>query len=1175
MGRERELEVLESFLKAAVEGKGKTIFVSGEAGSGKTKLVCEFLGSATKKGVTVLAGWCLSDAAVPYFPFIEAFDAYFASGEEPLPSLQQSFGGIGESTHTGVAGRELATWLSGTRMFEKTGRVEPLSPQVWKDQAFDRVAKTLLTISGERPLILFLEDMHWADSASLALLHYISRVVNGSERILILATFRSEEVTADAEGRPHRLEEEMRVMSREDLYSEIKLPNLSQTHVSMIAQNMMGGSVQPELVEKIAKEGNGNALFLVESLRMLVEQSGLVQENNEWRLAVDDFGIPSKIRDIILRRLAVLKYSQRRVLDAASVIGEKFNVELLAAVLNQDSLDVLDTLNFIAQSTAIVTDEGALFKFDHARSREVLYDALSSSLKTGYHARVAEKLESGAKSPKLPFADLAYHYTQAGNDEKALKYSLEAGQEALARFSNEEAIKSFQYVVDKVADNGSNIAQKTAALEGLGDALYAGNNFRQAREAFEQLAQLQKNAAKLRALRKAIVATFYEINPPKIKELTRQAEENASADRVEAARVLSHKARINAVQGEYVDCYPLLQEAISVYEEEYCLSDAAWDLFAMSNVHVWSGELEKGVASALRSIALSDELGDIHARLEAYLYAGHCFAYCGFVDEAQKFYRKLVEIDNTFKANDYVRLVPAIMTQGIILLLENLRKDLSPGKLAETKTLGLKVLSYCNKSDSVYQRSIGSVYAFLAGISILEGNIDIGEEYYKKLMNLPPGMRANVVYVNPMSAIYFASKNRFDEANESIEKLLNFEKRLMPSPGLEASVKGWGAWVLEKEGRLEESRRMLQESQRLIDGAQKKFAHFEIYPGLMTFIHPEVDQLFELRLDVVNASTREGSILWIENLLVPSLKIVGVSPNCVLKGGRVRFKDNKMGRFSVKTVRLTVTAANSESFILAPAVTYMDDLGQTKTRSNRTFRINVQPKLKKAQVVGKIATGFDELDRLLYGGIPEGYAIALTASSSDELAGLIEQYVEASAKNGQITYYLTDELRKGEGLAKDFPSNFRLFVCSPRADSMANDLPNVFMLKGVEDLTAIDSALTKASRQLITSGASSRLICIEITSDVLLRHHAVNTKKWLSGLIQDLKSNGFTILATVDPQMLPPEELQAILSIFDGEIRITEKETPEGTKQVLKIKKLINQKYSATEITLNKEISTN
>ncbi len=210
---------------------------------------------------------------------------------------------------------------------------------------------------------------------------------------MLLATFRSEELTADAEGHPHPLAETMRLMRREELFTEIRLSSLSQENVSKIAESMIGGTLQPKLAEKLTNESKGNPLFVVESLRMLHERKSLIQEDDEWRLAVDELGIPSKIKDIILRRLACLKYAQRRVLDAASVIGEKFDVDLLSAVLGQDSLELLETLNIIAQSTSLVSVEGNFYHFYHAKFQEALYDEVSTPLKRGYHARIAEKLE--------------------------------------------------------------------------------------------------------------------------------------------------------------------------------------------------------------------------------------------------------------------------------------------------------------------------------------------------------------------------------------------------------------------------------------------------------------------------------------------------------------------------------------------------------------------------------------------------------------------------------------------------------------------------------------------------------------------------------------------------------------------------------------------------------------
>jgi hypothetical protein len=136
---------------------------------------------------------------------------------------------------------------------------------------------------------------------------------------------------------------------------------------------------------------------------------------------------------------------------------------------------------------------------------------------------------------------------------------------------------------------------------------------------------------------------------------------------------------------------------------------------------------------------------------------------------------------------------------------------------------------------------------------------------------------------------------------------------------------------------------------------------------------------------------------------------------------------------------------------------------------------------------------------------------------------------------------------------------------------MIQDRPNVFKIKGVENLTDIDIALVKSFRSLNASQSGPRRACITIISDVLLQHHAVTTRKWLGGLLPDLKSRGFTTLAVVNPEMHPPEEVQAILGLFEGEIRITEKDTSEGLAKILRIRKMYNQRYLENELMLKRE----
>ena len=306
----------------------------------------------------------------------------------------------------------------------------------------------------------------------MGLLHYISRAIT-SERILVIATFRSEELNPLAEGQVHPLIETLRLMGREDLFKEIKLADLDQNDVGRVAESMLGGSVDPEFIGKLAKESRGNPLFIIESLKLLSEHGSLIHEHDQWRVSVDKLDVPMKVKDIILRRVSALKSDQRRVLDVASVVGDVFDPELLGTVLNQDSLQVLETLNAISQSNSLVCCEKNYFRFDHAKSREVLYEEIRLPLRIGYHSRIAEKIESRDQILKnVHVSDLAFHYTQAGNLEKAIKYSLLAGKEALAGFSNAEALKHFSYILQAISENSEYKNERETALEGLAESYF-------------------------------------------------------------------------------------------------------------------------------------------------------------------------------------------------------------------------------------------------------------------------------------------------------------------------------------------------------------------------------------------------------------------------------------------------------------------------------------------------------------------------------------------------------------------------------------------------------------------------------------------------------------------------------------------------------------------------------
>jgi tetratricopeptide (TPR) repeat protein len=908
VGRKRELEELNRYLKLASEGNGTTVFVSAEAGIGKTRLVNEFLGSACQqKDIIVLAGWCLFNAGIPYFPFIEAFTSYYSSLDDK--SEKEQF--------------ELNSWLKGSPNPILAGKLEYLSPQALKDQTFFSVAKTIRTIASQNLVILFIEDIHWADSASLALLHYLARAIRGSERVLVLATFRSEELTHDLEGYPHQLVETLALMRREDLFDQINLPNLDPVCITKIAESMLGGTLQQALAEKISVKSEGNPLFVVDSLRMLHEQEHLVQENNEWRLTVEEIEIPSRIRNVILQRLACLNSVQRRILDAASVIGDEFEVGLLSTVVDQDSLDVLETLNAIAQFTSIICVDEDRFRFDHTRSREIIYEAIAKPLRQGYHNRVAAKLEA-LKSTTIPLSCLAYHYAHSGNKEKAVKYALASGQDELTKWSNAQAIKHFKYTLDNLPEG--QIEQRITALEGLGDAYVANNMFKEGTRTFEELGDTaETRVAKLRGFRKAIQSAYQMWDPDKMLELVKKAEPYATANRLENARVLNYRSRALLLQSKpYIED---LENALQVFEEEYSLWDVAWALMNVGNFHAEQGKDHEGLAEALRSLALFDEIADFRSKMELLFVAGFDFILCMLYKEALDVYEKMIEMNESMKMGDYLHTCLAYSWSGALfsLHMDDLEKGLS---------YNLMALELSKKTDSFRAKEI--VYSNLTREYALLGDVEHAEEYYKKLLELRSG-KLNGPYGEFARAVFLVTKGQWRAIEELRERL-----KISHIRGWSRAADRYYIWMLERQGRFEEAIAQREENNKKLRKIEKRFEHANVRASLMVRRKVVVGEEFEMRFDIVNVGRKSCKVLKIEGAVPSELAVIGLPSFCSLQNGSLSLEDKVLAPFSVETIKLKLKSIKANNYNILSEAFFIDDLGEIKASKLNSITITAK-----------------------------------------------------------------------------------------------------------------------------------------------------------------------------------------------------------------------------------------
>ena len=356
----------------------------------------------------------------------------------------------------------------------------------------------------------------------------------------------------------------------------------------------------------------------------------------------------------------------------------------------------------------------------------------------------------------------------------------------------------------------------------------------------------------------------------------------------------------------------------------------------------------------------------------------------------------------------------------------------------------------------------------------------------------------------------------------------------------------------------------------------ERFEHADIQASLNVNMRDvKAGEDLIMGIDLVNAGRGYALLVKIEEIAPEDFQVTKAPESYRIERLCLDMSGKLLGPLKTEEIRLTLKPMTKGVFVIKPRILYLDETGRYKFHEPEPVTVTV----KEPEINGwtayyhddYIATGYADLDKLLCGGIPPNYAVMLTSPSFDERDLIVKRFLEVGAKKGEVTFYVTIDPGIEKTLAEEFPSSFYLFVCNSQANAIVKSSPNVFKLKGVENLTDINIALTSAIRKLGSTQKGRRRICIGLVSDVLLQHHVVQTRRWLAALIPELRSVGFTILATFDPEMHAPQEVRAILDLFEGEINIHEKEPGKGSGKYLKIKKLSNQKYLEKELLLRKE----
>jgi DNA-binding SARP family transcriptional activator/tetratricopeptide (TPR) repeat protein len=380
-GRRKELERLQQKLDAARSGIGGLTFLVGEPGIGKTRLLEEFTAWAGAAGARVLFGRCFEgDFALPFGPFSEAIssDAKSCDAER----LREDLGSFGAVVAKIVP--ELRERFPGLP------QPAALTPEEERFRLLDAVAQVLWAFARRAPLVLVLDDLHWADGATLALLRHLARFLQ-RHRVLIVGAYRDAELGCQA-----ALADTVVALRREVEFERIGLSGLPREAVAELLDRIAPHEVPANVAEVIAAETAGNPFFLREILLHLLEEGKL--ERADGRLtshfSIEQMGIPESLREVSRRRLARLSKDANRLLSAASGCSGDFRVDVAAGVAGLDEDAALNALDDALEARLVrPTGPADVYEFTHALIRHSVYNELSPSRQMRLHRRLAEVME--------------------------------------------------------------------------------------------------------------------------------------------------------------------------------------------------------------------------------------------------------------------------------------------------------------------------------------------------------------------------------------------------------------------------------------------------------------------------------------------------------------------------------------------------------------------------------------------------------------------------------------------------------------------------------------------------------------------------------------------------------------------------------------------------------------
>jgi DNA-binding SARP family transcriptional activator len=428
VGRDREWALVSSLLQEAMAGRGRVVLVAGEPGIGKTRLLEELAGLATARGARVLAGRCYElEQNMAYAPVIDALRTLLAGTPALLSSCPPA---------QVAAVAELLPDLR--RLRPELPPYQPLPPDEERTRLLAALAHVIQHCTWQEPLVLLLDDLHWADPSTLQFVHYLGRQIH-DQPLLLVGAYRSTQVSPGyplAALRNH--------LVRQGVLVDLSLPPFGQEDVVLLLRILGHEQVGDALARQLYRETEGHPFFLAEVLQTLVQEGWIVVDGEDrWQLA--DAGtaaldrrrlLPPGVRAAVLGRLGRLSAEDRAFLDHASVIGREFSLSLMARLVGQPETVLVEQADELSIRGFLRPRGPDCYEFNHDLMRRTAYEALSEPRCRLIHRQVAGAL----LALQAPAGTVATHYAAGDRPWLALPHALEAAEGAARVTAYDEAL---------------------------------------------------------------------------------------------------------------------------------------------------------------------------------------------------------------------------------------------------------------------------------------------------------------------------------------------------------------------------------------------------------------------------------------------------------------------------------------------------------------------------------------------------------------------------------------------------------------------------------------------------------------------------------------------------------------------------------------------------------------